>query len=108
MDVLEDALKNRFPYIINAVRVEEIDLGITPFRIRKMTRMDPSVPLSEAHEPQKDNSRYVNMEVEFGYDGSQRKQASVSITFPEILDFEALLTFLPGFRTIYMCSFGSQ
>lgn len=78
MDILEDALKNRFPNIISAVRVEEIDLGITPFRVRKMTRMDPTMPLSDNHDPEDDNSRYLNMEVEFGYDGTQRKQASVS------------------------------
>lgn len=79
MDILEDALKDKFPYIISAVRVEEIDLGITPFRVRKMTRMDPSVPLSKEHEPEEDNSRHINMEVEFGYDGTQRKQASVGV-----------------------------
>ena len=78
MDILEDAMKNRFPNIISAVRVEEIDLGITPFRVRKMTRMDPTMPISKGHEPEEDNSRYANLEVEFGYDGTQRKQASVS------------------------------
>lgn len=77
MDILEDALKNRFPNIISAVRVDEIDLGITPFRVRKMTRMDPSKPISEKHEPEEDNTRHINMEVEFGYDGTHRKQASV-------------------------------
>lgn len=81
MDILEDAMKIRFPNIISAVRVEEIDLGITPFRVTKMTRMNPKVPISEGHEPEEDNSRHVNMEVEFAYDGSKRKQASVSSQF---------------------------
>lgn len=93
MDILEDALKNRFPYIISAVRVEEIDLGITPFRVRKMTRMDPSVPISEGHNPEEDNSRHINMEVEFGYDGSKREKASVRYNLMPLSGFPLINVF---------------
>jgi hypothetical protein len=94
MDILEDALKDKFPMLISAVRVEEIDLGLTPFKVRKMVRMDPTVPLADNHKPEEDNSRQVNMEVEFSYDGSDRKQASVGLLShlkPTTPDDESLL-----------------
>lgn len=86
IDILEDALKNRFPTIIAAVRIEEIDLGVTPMRLNKMKRLDPAIPIADKHEVQQDNSRHVNMEVEFAYNGKDRQAASVRPHFRLVMD----------------------
>jgi Ca2+-dependent lipid-binding protein len=78
LDIVEDALKDKYPNLIDTVRIEELDLGVTPFRIVKMKYLDPKERISEGHDVESDSSRFVNMEVDFEYRGENRKVASVN------------------------------
>ena len=71
-------MKNRFPWIIDAVRIDQLDLGVNAFRVISLKQLDPNEPISEKHEPEHDSSRHVNMEIKFEYRGQDRKPASVS------------------------------
>lgn len=76
LDLLEDAVKLQMPSIVDAVRVEELDLGLNPIKIIGFRRLDPSEQIAENYEPEDDNSRFVNMEVDFAYQGQNREKAS--------------------------------
>lgn len=83
LDILEDAMKATFPQIFSsvlaAVRIEEMDLGVTPFRLVHVKQLDDSEPLAENHDPGTDHTRFVNMEITFAYDGLDRRSASDNV-----------------------------
>lgn len=83
MDLLEDAMASTFPRIFStvlaAVRIDEVDLGVTPFKLVHMKQLDVEEPIAEHDEPGSDTSRYVTMEATFAYDGLDRHQASDNV-----------------------------
>lgn len=79
LDLVEDALKDEFPRLISSVRIEGLDLGVNAIRVVSMKHLDPDIKIAEKHELESDSSHFVNMEIEFVYEGEERKNASVSV-----------------------------
>lgn len=83
LDLLEDAMKSTFPAIfssvLDAVRIDEMDLGVTPFRLNHIKRLADDERIAENHDPGTDNAHFVNMEICFAYDGLDRKAASENV-----------------------------
>ena len=80
LDLLEDAMMSTFPRIfasvLAAVRIDELDLGVTPFKLVHVKLLDADEPIAENHKPESDSSRFANMEITFAYDGLDRHAAS--------------------------------
>lgn len=78
LDIVEDAMKDRFPTIIDTVRIDDLDLGVTPFRVLSIKQLDPDQPIAERHELDSDSTRHVNMEIDFEY-RAQRHEGSTGV-----------------------------